>query len=263
VILKTVPLREFLRSKNVPQARPLPLVHTTESSKLIRILNEKKLLTQPCNIFEGEQLCYLFVGRPAYKYDIEGEASYWTLPSVFVVRFRDPPPFKRIYPFDSGAFSRRRFPDYITTFARDDFEFGPDPSKISTLVSVFFGSELRYWRRQASSEQDFKDKHSLGPLHMQVEALNRLYGDRSASEFDDRAAAVEVQIEQDITLTTADVLGVVVPEDFVRDLHIKSALDGITQHTETYGLHPVSVSMYFGQVYDAVGRIYSKFGILK
>jgi hypothetical protein len=261
--IKTVKLVDFLQKKNVPPSKPLPFVHTTESSKLPDILNANALLALECNVFQGEKLCYFFVGRPAYKYDIQGEASYWTLPSVFVVRFQNIPPIKRIYPFDSGAFTLRRLPEYITTFKRDDFEFGPDAGKISTLISVFFGDEKKYWKRQASAEHDFKEKHSLGALHMQVEALNKLYGDRSTKEFDDRAAAVEVQLDSDVGLSPADILGIVVPEEFMREASFRDALKAITPNVETYCEHPVSVVMYFGQIYDAVQRIYNKFGILK
>ncbi len=241
----------------------MPFVHTTESSKLPDILNAKALMALKCNVFHGEKLCYLFVGRPAYKYAMSGEASYWMLPTVFIIRFQSAPPLKRIYPFDSGAFTAGLLPEYITTFTRDDFEFGPDPAKISTLISVFFGDEKRYWKRQSSAEQDFKDKYSLGPLHMQVEALNRLYGERSASEFDDRAAAIEVQLGIDIPLKPADILGIVVPQEFLRDASVKDALNAITENVETYGEHPVNVAAYFGQVYDAVQRVYDKFGIMK
>lgn len=182
--MRLVKLAEFLSLKNVPQSKVMPLVHTTESSRLPSILNAKAIMAMPCNIFHGEKLCYLFVGRPAYKYTMPGEATYWTLPTVIVMRFgATQPALKRIYPFDSGAFTSRRLPDYITVFERDDFEFGPDFTKISTLISVFFGDEKRYWRRQASAEKDFKDKYSLGPLHMQLEALNKISLEHSMQNF--------------------------------------------------------------------------------
>lgn len=34
----------------------------------------------PCNVFEGEKLTYLFVGRPAYEYEMDpGETQEWLL----------------------------------------------------------------------------------------------------------------------------------------------------------------------------------------
>lgn len=237
------------------------MVHTTESSRLYEILNQGKLLTMECNVFAGEKLCYLFVGSPAYKYESEGEAPYWMLPTVFVVRFQNLPQFKRIYPFDSGAFSHKKLPDYITTFARDDFEFGPDANAAATLVSVFFGSDKRYLSRSTPSIQEFRDKHNLNSRYMQIEALHRLYGDRSNS-FDDRAAVVEAQLDTDVILNPADLLGVVVPEEFLRDSDVKSALKAITSNIESYGIYPLNVQMYFGQIYDCVRRIYDAFGIL-
>lgn len=88
-----------------------PWIHSTASSNLIPILNEEKLLAVKCNVFQGEKLCYLFVGRAAYKGKDALNPEPWQLPTVFVMRFSNPPPLKRIHPFDTGAFERGRMPD--------------------------------------------------------------------------------------------------------------------------------------------------------
>src|SRR5712691_6274144 len=109
--LRPVTLRDFLGPLNVPNLPPMPLVHTTESSKIFKIISSDKLLTSPCNVFKGEDLCYFFVGRPAYKFKLDDpNPYYWQLPLVFVVKFDAALPCKRILPFDSGAFQSARMP---------------------------------------------------------------------------------------------------------------------------------------------------------
>jgi len=256
-------LRDFLKETNATPANMLPLIHTTKSTNLINIINSKKIMATSCNVFKGEDLCYMFVGRPSYKYSINGQSDYWMMPTVFVVRFQSPPKIKRVYPFDSGAFTAKLLPDYITTFSRSDFEIDPEFNSIKTLVSVFFKDAKRYWQREPSSSADFKERYNLTALHMQIEALNKLYNEPTSKLVDDRAAAIEVQFSDDITISSADTLGIIVPEEFLRESTISDALHEITPNIETYGINPVSLDMYYGQIYDCVRSVYKNFGILR
>jgi len=62
----------------------------------------------------------------------------WQLPAVLVMRFNTPPPLKRIYPFDTGAFHRGRMPDYLTAFDMENFELGSDQDQIGRMISLYF-----------------------------------------------------------------------------------------------------------------------------
>jgi hypothetical protein len=260
--ITTMKLREFLQNKNVPNPKAFAMVHSTKTTNLVDILNNNKLLALPCNVFQGESLCYLFVGRPAYKYKADAPATFWMLPSVFVIRFQKIPQVKRIFPFDSGAFHSRRLPDYITAFPLSHFDAGSHPAEISKIISIFFKDEKSYWDRQPESVADFESRYQLGPLAMEIYALLKLYSENSTAEFDDRAAAIEVQFPSDVPLSPADVLGVVVPEEMVREPMIRDALKSITQNVQTYPLFPLTPDAHFSLVYAEVRNIYKKFGIL-
>lgn len=99
---KDVNLRDFLTNSNLAAPKSPPWIHSTASSRLIPILKEEKLLAVKCNVFKGEKLCYLFVGRAAYKGKDALNPEPWQLPSVFVMRFNTPPPLKRIHPSTQG-----------------------------------------------------------------------------------------------------------------------------------------------------------------
>jgi hypothetical protein len=191
-------LKEYLASLNLPGELRLPWVHSTSASNLIDIIADGKLLATPCNVFRQDKLCYFFVGRPAYKMKPTENPSTWQLPVAFVVRFEKPPPIKRIFPFDSGAFHERRLPDYITMFKMDGY---------------------------------------------------------------DRAAAIELQIEQDIEIRQDNLLGIVMPTEYSRVPGLMQSITGITKNVETYDHYPLGLGHHFAFLYERVKAIYKLAGI--
>jgi hypothetical protein len=158
---KTISLKDFLSRQNLPGALNLPWVHSASASRLFRIIDDEKLVASACNVFRGDKLCYFFVGRPAYKFKSEGIPSAWQLPIAFVMRFQTPPPIKRAFPFDSGAFHRSLMPDYISMFTLDDYNLGTDPELIGRLISLYFKTPIRYVDRKAVGEEELKEAHSF------------------------------------------------------------------------------------------------------
>jgi hypothetical protein len=92
-------LSEFLKRNQISKSSPLPLVHTTESYHLKKIVSSGAIKASRCNVFRGETLSYFFVGRAAYKRDLHQEAEYWELPTCLVFSFFADG-IKRIYPLN-------------------------------------------------------------------------------------------------------------------------------------------------------------------
>jgi hypothetical protein len=80
-------LTDFLKRNQITKANPLPLVHTTESYHVKKIVGSSTIKASRCNVFRGENLSYFFVGRAAYKRDVHQEAEYWELPTCLVFSF--------------------------------------------------------------------------------------------------------------------------------------------------------------------------------
>lgn len=260
--VRNVPLKDFLATAQVPSDSKMPWLHTTQAHRAVDIIAEKKILTVPCDVFHGEELCYLFVGRPAYKYQLdEGETPFFVLPAVFVVRFQTDPQLKRVYPFDSGAFLKKRLPSYIATFTREMYELEPDRASVGKIVGTFFGSDKAYMKRAPRGLEELKNEHSLLPRHAPVVAVSQLYQEKGSDRFDDRAAAIEIQLDSHIELTPENLLGVILPEEYKREKEYIRDIKAITRHVEFYGMHPLNIAAYFGQIYDAVDAIYRKTGI--
>lgn len=258
---REVRLREFLINSNLGVPKSPPWIHSTPSSKLINIIQGEKLLAMRCNVFKGENLCYLFVGRAAYKGKDAANPQPWQLPSAFVMRFEQPPPIKRLHPFDSGAFAGNRMPDYLSAFDLKNFELGTDQEQIGRLISLYFQTPRRYIDRNSVDEQKIKDEHLLTMSHAEILALGKLYREGSTRNYDDRAAAIEVQVAEDIPLKKENLLGVVIPEEYSRTDGVLDSLRKLTKVVETYRLLPLSLNQHYSLIYDCVERIYKKAGI--
>jgi hypothetical protein len=258
---KDVGLRDFLTKSNLAVPKSPPWIHSTASSRLISILQQEKLVAVKCNVFKGEKLCYLFVGRAAYKGKDALNPEPWQLPSVFVMRFNSPPALKRIYPFDSGAFHKGRMPDYLTTFDLENFDLGNDQDQIGRMISLYFETPRRYVDRDANDQKKLKDEHLLNMSHAKVLALAKLYKEGSTKNYDDRAAAIELQVEQDIPLKKENLLGVVIPEEYMRTPGVRESLRDLTKVVETYRLLPLNISQHYGLIYDCVEQVYKRAGI--
>lgn len=254
-------LNQFLSNLNLPGSLNLPWVHSTSASNLMDIVADGKLMATPCNVFRKEKLCYLFIGRPAYKIPSVDNPSAWQLPIAFVVRFHKPPPLKRIFPFDSGAFHERRLPDYITMFKMDGYNIGSDPDLVGRLVSFYFKTPARYFHRRPAGEEEIKEQHNLDMRHAQVMALARLFLENSSAECDDRAAAIEIQVEQDVELRTDNLLGVVMPAEYARVPELLRSIQSITPNIEQYDLMPLGTLSHYSLLYQGVKNIYKRAGL--
>ncbi len=254
-------LSEFLANKNLPSDLKLPWVHSSSAANLFDIIDAEKLLAVPCNVFKGDKLVYFFVGRPAYKMPAVENPSEWQLPIVFVMRFQQPPNIKRVFPFDSGAFLTGRMPNYISMFPIAGYEMSRHPDLAGRLVSFFFKTQERYFFRRPAGDEEMKVEHELDMRHAQILALAKLYRDRESATLDDRAAAIEVSVAEDVPLEKSSLLGVVIPNEYKRLPGMVSSLKGVTQIIEGYDLLPLGTDAHYGVVYDCVKRIYKKAGI--
>jgi hypothetical protein len=156
-------LRSFLDRVNEAKPDLLPLIHTTQGFHFNKILASKRLLATDCDVFKGEKLCYMFVGRPAYKVKSQANPEYWELPIAFVTRFDTALKFKRVFPFDSGAFSRGLLPRAVSGFGMHRYDISGDHGLIQKFVGTFFGDNGRYLQVRPQGRDAMDQGHNLGP----------------------------------------------------------------------------------------------------
>ncbi len=257
-------MAEFLMRNSVSDVGVLPLVHTTQAYHLRSFQSNNTLVASDCDVFINERLNYFFVGRPAYKTrSAEAESAYWEFPCCFIFEFHAIDDVRRIFPFDSGAFSRKLYPSYIKMMKSADFEVASVANAPSRIIGAFFGTPSRYFEMKPIGEDEFNATHLLKPMDMEVRALHRLSLERSAHAFDDRRLAIEVQSGNDINLAVTRPLAVIAPSEFYEDEafrdHVVSVWNAVPI---SYPVASLNVSTAYGQIYEKVREFYKGRGLL-
>jgi hypothetical protein len=252
--LRHVTLPEFLRAAQAGSVEVPPPVHSTTAANIFDIINAGRLMAAECKVFAKEKLCYLFIGRPSYKKSGKGDVPHWMLPVVFVMKGLEGLPIKRIHPIDTGAFASGRLPDYLTAFELESFALGTDPAEIARVISAFYETTERYMKGESRSIDSIKTEMQIDVRHARIEALVRLYSERSLEEIDDRGRNIEVQIDGDVPLAE-NLLGVVLPDQYSLVPESGRHFRSLGAVVEYYGLYPLNADAHFGLVYEAVTRI--------
>jgi hypothetical protein len=237
-------LADFLMRNSASVGRPLPLVHTCQSYSLENIISSGKIKTHYCDVFQ-EDLNYFFVGRPAYKKDLDDEAAEWELPSCFVFSY-DVSGAKRIYPFDTGAYKRGLFPSFIQMMNRDEFDVSGISDAPGRIIGTFFGTPANYFRLKPMDEDSFVSRYSLGAFDAEVRSLHRLIvktgkkPDRSTDfkRIDDRRSTIEVQFEGDRLLRKKDLIAVILPEPYFLEARVTDYFGKLGARLLSYQVHP-------------------------
>ncbi len=254
---------KFLSRNTVVAVTSLPLVHTTRSYNIGEIKDTQEISVTPCPMFEGEDLVYLFVGRPAYKRPpSSSEASYWELPCCFIFNFDSAFDVKRIFPFDSGAFRKGLYPDYISFMDWEKFEASV-PDAPERIIGAFFGSSRRYFDLRPKDEEAFESEFQLGPIDAEVKALRRLAADGTPGSFDDRRFTIEIQCSESISLKRNPPIAVILPSIYLRDEKVRNRIvKEWRAEPITYEIYSLSHDRYDAIIYSAVEDFYKGRGFL-
>jgi hypothetical protein len=255
-------LSDFLLRDAIPAGGVLPVIHTTTCYHLKKFRGENKILTCMCDVFSSDKLSYFFVGRPAYKLPSDGsESEYWELPCCLVFQFTALSNIKRIFPFDSGAFAKKKYPPYINLMDINEFESCSAPNAVSRIIGAFFGDVGSYFRLRAKDRSKFEGEFPLGLFDAEIKALHRLSLERAPASFDDRRFAIEVQSAADVDLTVTHPLAVIAPLDYFDDEPFRTQVETMWKAVPLgYPMFPLNTAAYYGLVYQKVDEFFKTKG---
>lgn len=242
--------------KNEPSLKPLPLLHTCQAYGFRNIAEQSRLLTTPCDVFPDD-LIYFFYGRPAYRTSLDHSAIRHPafMPIVIMLgtdAVRTP---KRIAPFDTGAFSAKMFDRFMhPKMCCDDFLLDPKMDMPSKLVSKFFGTNEKYYHSDPISID-------ISPIQFEAISYYSLISDQSKALYDDRKESIEIQTDNDITLSPDNVKLVILPLAFMDVPTIRRAIINEWKADYlTYTIHRGDPNEYIGLLYQKVEDYLSKNG---
>ncbi|WP_097595031.1 hypothetical protein [Rhizobium anhuiense] len=257
--LREYTLAEFLTGQSTNFHSGLPLVHSTESANIWKMLREEQVAVTPCDTFTGENLAYFFHGRPAYR-KFHKHPQDWELPFVLVLKSTCLFNIRRIFPFDSGAFFSARLPSYVSRFDQAGYDVSEQGGAVNLLIDIFFGGDVSYFHGKAKTRQEVARRNGLNMRYAQVLALCSLYN-RENLEADDRSLAIEIQTDHDVSIKDK-LLGVVLPRAYFDDKELKKYFKQRGVQVRQYDIYPINSEAYVANVYEEVKAIYKKLGLI-
>ncbi len=237
-----------------PSSHLLPYTHVTDAYAFRDVLECGELRPSPCRVF-GSDLLYLFYGRPAYRAAQEEESNgidaYW--PVCFVIDAAKVDPV-RCYPFDSGAFQRGLYADYIYhRMIKEDFEISRGPQTPPRLVNFFWRDERSYYDADARRGLRAMD---VDALDFEIKAYRDLIASTGRAPFDERGSAVEAQLDAPLKLR-GNTIAVIMPTEFATDAVVRrvEAIGALALPFSTVNRHgPTNM---VAQIYDIVRDLLS------
>jgi hypothetical protein len=210
--------KEFV-SKAPPAMPRLPLFHKCESYDFRSIAEQNELKTSNCKNFENKPLFFFFYGKPAYRTSGDGKSTsdLSVMPVVIGIKPNVKIDIARVAPFDTGAYKMYR--NFINPKMKcEDFLVTPDEDSPGRLVTLFFGSNERYYSEEPVANLN------IPPLEFEVASYLRLITYDSESDFDSRRSTIEVQSKSPLALDASTVLLVVVPGAFLDEANFRDKL---------------------------------------
>ncbi len=236
--------------KSAPCNGRLPIIHTSDSYGFRNIVTDSKLLPQKDSIFQDELLLYFFYGIPAYRLSgtkIPTSQDVF-MPVAMLLRSDALKEVKRIAPFDTGAFAKGIYRDYIHPKMKiEDFLLPPSLDTPAYLINLFYGSNTNYFSGIPISDLN------LPSIEFELNCYHDLIKVKGGTIFDDRCSTIEIQSDKPFDLLNKDVLLVVLPGIF---LDIPDIKEIITKKWEAeispYAIHRGNPNEYIGIIYEAV-----------
>lgn len=243
------------------EAEPaLPLVHGSDAFKFLNALEDGELKPRSCDVFTGESLLYFFYGRPSYRANADAEPTSLAhyLPILFILKTDLAGLIRRIFPFDSGAFSRGFYSTHVHyDMTIGDFGLDVGSSTPGKLISAFFGDPVAYLRAEPNASLD------VPPEQVEAISYRSIIAARDANSLDSRGAAIELQTASPVSLTN-QVQAVILPAPFVDKGTTGAKLKALGIQPIPYMVHGrTRPSEYVTTITDLCYRYYVEIGLFK
>ncbi len=232
---------------SAPISPLLPFFHSCDAFNLRSILEKKELLVTRCKVFKDEELLYLFYGKPAYKsHHTESTKLNAFLPVCFILDIDHIFDIKRIIPFDSGAFKKGLYDNFMHPgMTLELFYMRPEKRSIGKTINYFYESNKNYFMYQP------KEQVPHDPLDFEIESYLSLIKGEAQSKADDRKACIEIQLGANINLNSGVLKAVILPKSFMLSPLVTEVLSNtLKAELITYESYGVGSNLYYAKILD-------------
>jgi len=255
---------DFIQA-HVPADGRLPFIHVTRAYDFDSIVRGDFLMPKPCKIFK-ERLTYLFYGRPAYRAkDGNNARMEFEWPIVFVLDPGKVVGVRRIFPFDTGAFTLGFYKEFFHATSKImDFALDPAVESVRKVVGAFYLSHEEYFCGATRKNVEIPLRQFEVQGVYELCRLPGVQGEAVGSRArDERSSAIEIQVGKPISLKRS-LIAIVLPEPYMGDPLTQEALArwGVTEIHAYPTLHNMGGEAWVGQVYEIVRQVFKRSGYL-
>lgn len=210
----------------------LPFFHTCEAIYLQSILDSGELQPRYCGVY-GEELLYLFYGKPAYKSADPANSRFnYMMPVIFVVNNEAVKTIKRAVAFDSGAFNHYTDHYLHKSMKKEEFYLTPEKGTLNKMIDYFFSGNDGHFEGIAKKNLDYD------PVHFQLEGYHSILNSDHKTDVDDRKATIEIQVDYSIALNNKNIEAIILPKHLAESPTIKKYI------TDTVAIPTVPIKNY-------------------
>jgi hypothetical protein len=179
-------------------------------------LEEKRLRPTSCPKFNGEDLLYLFYGKPSFRPEtaMEGKRFTYCYPVCFVVNLEKTITWKRVFPFDTGAFPDR-YADFMhPDMQLRDFLMPPDCESPRRIVEAFFASNGDYFDVKPLTKSKVPATIETTAYHSLISAFGagQSFLTEAKKQSDDRLVSIEMQATGELALDSGRIVRIILPD---------------------------------------------------
>lgn len=219
----------------------MPFFHTCDGFYLQKVIDSGSLIPTKCPEY-GEDLLYLFYGRPAYKKK-DGDPSKlsFLMPVCFILDYNAVTAIRRIAPFDTGGF--KEYNGFMHQAAqRDEYLLNPDKKSIEKFLGFFYESNEHYFKGRP------KELVTYDRAHHQLESVHNIMKDCGKCSGDDRKYTIELQLTDPIPLDAGLLQAVILPDVLKDSLTYASAFNRWGVPMLDYETHAIASDQYYADI---------------
>lgn len=267
----TIEFNKFFEDKPEGNIDLLDACFTVRTERLLynRVVpsddgQDAHLKVDPCDVFENEELTYLFYGVPAFKEKIKiKKSNAKAYPICLIFDLEKLGNALRIAPFDTGAYDRGDYDEY---FSEENelmnflFEYPQDYSIIKKMTTYFYNNNRNYYEINVQRNID-----DVPASQIEISGYIDMISDTDGFP-DDRRQILELQFEEDVSIKNC-LVGIVMPERFERDHRfvndLMMGLDGVEKYTYATPMKGrIKFEHYYGLLYNSLKTHFRNKGLI-
>ena len=237
----------------------LPAVHTCFGRQFLSIMESGTIDVGEFDTVIKKNAAFFFYGKPSYRPRNDGRfrTDIWSALFAFVIDYSLLGCPDGILPFDSGGYERF-YKNVCDNAPIEEYYLRQDKESPARVVNAFFGNNDSYYDMEIRGDLS----NRISKLDFHSDSIRNICA-AGATEYDHRAASIEMHYVKHITLDRNNLLAIVGPDTALEDREVEAFADALGAERVPYRLDRDNVDARQRQVRDATrewlgksGRVY-------